>query len=146
MQTFLPYADFAQTASSLDQMRLGKQRVETFQIMKALLGGGGWQNHPATLMWKGYERALLSYQEAICAEWTSRGYKDTTLEKTRDLFQQHRSLADPVVMPPWHGVEAFHKSHRSNLLRKNAAFYSPKFEQDLTDDLPYYWPTKISSH
>lgn len=38
MQTFLPYADFAESASVLDQKRLGKQRVETLQIFQALTG------------------------------------------------------------------------------------------------------------
>lgn len=36
MQTFLPYPDFAESASVLDRQRLGKQRVETLQVMKAL--------------------------------------------------------------------------------------------------------------
>lgn len=38
MQTFLPYPDFQESAAVLDQVRLGKQRVETFQIMQALFG------------------------------------------------------------------------------------------------------------
>ena len=32
MQTFLPYADFKRSAESLDNKRLGKQRVEAMQI------------------------------------------------------------------------------------------------------------------
>ena len=36
MQTFLPYADFAESARALDQKRLGKQRVEVIQIVRAL--------------------------------------------------------------------------------------------------------------
>lgn len=36
MQTFLPYADFAECARVLDDKRLGKQRVECLQILKAL--------------------------------------------------------------------------------------------------------------
>jgi len=35
MQTFLPYPDFLQSLQSLDNKRLGKQRVETFQILNA---------------------------------------------------------------------------------------------------------------
>lgn len=37
MQTFLPYPDFDKSAQSLDMMRLGKQRVETFQILQKLV-------------------------------------------------------------------------------------------------------------
>lgn len=36
MQTFLPYESFAFSAEVLDNKRLGKQRVEAFQILKAL--------------------------------------------------------------------------------------------------------------
>ena len=37
MQTFLPYADYAASAKVLDRMRLGKQRVETLQILQTLV-------------------------------------------------------------------------------------------------------------
>ena len=48
MQTFLPYPSFAASASVLDSPRLGKQRVETLQIARALLVPTyGWQRHPA---------------------------------------------------------------------------------------------------
>jgi hypothetical protein len=44
VQTFLPYPDFRRTAEVLDSPRLGKQRVETLQILRALelpeYGGG----------------------------------------------------------------------------------------------------------
>ena len=74
MQTFLPYPDFAESASVLDRQRLGKQRVETLQVMKALtVPGYGWQQHPVVKMWIGYERTLLDYQDAFCAEWVGRG-------------------------------------------------------------------------
>jgi hypothetical protein len=36
MQTFLPYPDYKLSASVMDMRRLGKQRVETWQIIKAL--------------------------------------------------------------------------------------------------------------
>src|SRR3954467_500955 len=54
MQTFLPVADFAGSARLLDTPRLGKQRVETLQILRAIeLPDYGWANHPAVLMWRG---------------------------------------------------------------------------------------------
>jgi hypothetical protein len=61
MQTFLPYKDFKKSAKVLDNKRLGKQRVEAFQILNILLGRTktkGWRNHPAVLMWKGHSNAL----------------------------------------------------------------------------------------
>ena len=36
MQTFLPYPNFADSLDCLDYRRLGKQRVEAFQIINAL--------------------------------------------------------------------------------------------------------------
>ena len=89
MQTFLPYPDFEQSAAVLDRARLGKQRVETMQLMNAMLrqylgeSVSGWINHPAKRMWDGYAWALLQYQIAVISEWVRvRGYKDTCMQKT----------------------------------------------------------------
>jgi hypothetical protein len=139
MQTFLPYQNFSESAKCLDRQRLGKQRVENLQILKALNDPDyGWQNHPAVKMWRGRRGALLMYQEAICFEWTSRGYKDTCLEKSKNLV---------VDIPPsewfapfWLGNYDLHKSHRSNLLRKDPDHYVTIFESGLSDTLEYVWP------
>ena len=67
MQTFLPYADFKETAKCLDMKRLGKMRVEAMQILMVLTGlnkGKAWTNHPAVKMWRGYEAALAEYSYA----------------------------------------------------------------------------------
>src|SRR3712207_9547123 len=54
MQTFLPVADFTETARLLDNPRLGKQRVECLQVLRALeLPDYGWANHPVVTMWRG---------------------------------------------------------------------------------------------
>lgn len=135
MQTFLPFPDFVKSAEVLDTLRLGKQRVETLQILNGLLGSGGWTRHPASRMWKGHEGALLAYQEAICLEWAKRGGKDTCFEKSKALAGNI-----PLSVPPWWGREVLHRSHRSNLLRKLPEHYGPYFEEDLPADLPYHWP------
>lgn len=143
MQTFLPYPSFAQSVKVLDRQRLGKQRVETLQIMASLVHSTGWVHHPATKMWAGYEWALLQYQEATVSEWLSRGYKDTCLEKTHELYH---SFASPYIcgerFPYWLGDVEFHLSHQSNLIRKNFKHYGPLFPR-VPDDLPYIWPTPI---
>ena len=60
MQTFLPFSDFEKSAKALDYRRLGKQRIEAYQIWKVLTGQTtAWKNHPAVKMWQGYEQALL---------------------------------------------------------------------------------------
>jgi hypothetical protein len=135
MQTFLPYPDFKESVRVLDYRRLGKQRVETFQVLNILLDrtpSKGWRNHPVTLMWTGYESALQLYQNYTIQEWISRGYKNTMLLEEIDI--------DSVVMPSWFGLEEFHRSHRSNLLRKDYEYYSQYFDED--PNLPYYWPAK----
>lgn len=139
MQTFLAYPDFEESAFVLDTKRLGKQRVETLQIMSALLTGKGWINHPATKMWAGFEYSLLQYQEAVCDEWTRQGgYKDTCLEKTRKLYHEYKG-DDRGYDPWWLGDESLHLSHQSNLIRKDPKYYSLLFV-GVPVDLPYYWP------
>jgi hypothetical protein len=135
MQTFLPYADLQESVRVLDYRRLGKQRVETFQVLNILLDRTptkGWRNHPVTVMWTGYESALQLYQNYTIQEWISRGYKNTMLLEDFDM--------NSVVMPHWFGLEVFHRSHRSNLLRKDYEYYSQYFDED--PNLPYYWPAK----
>ena len=137
MQTFLPFADFSLSAQSLDYRRLGKQRVECKQILLALdKTSGGWVNHPAVRMWRGHEAALIFYGMAVCEAWIARGYRDTLW----DWFQQQYDERLPEHSSPrWLGDEAFHLSHQSNLVRKDAAFYAPVFP-GVPDDLPYVWP------
>lgn len=197
MQTFLPYSDFARSAASLDMMRLGKQRVETFQVLQKLLNERlitgvkawtgrerrismsdagtpedeivwrieyplvkfeydrsewtrepittkGWDHHPAKVMWEGHELSLLEYQKATCDEWVKRGYVDTTWEKSELLLEPHKerllSLGADAA-PSWLGDERLHKSHRSNLVRKDPLFYKKMFP-DVDGSLEYFWPSK----
>jgi hypothetical protein len=82
MQTFLPYPDFVACAHVLDSRRLGKQRVEALQILRALLVPEyGWRHHPTVLMWKGYPEALGRYGLEVCREWRARGFADTCQPK-----------------------------------------------------------------
>lgn len=137
MQTFLPYASFVESAKVLDRQRLGKQRVEAWQILNALRGESkGWVNHPATRMWDGHEAALALYGVTVCYEWTRRGYRDTMSER----FLPFVGSLFPVA-PSWIGDEGFHLSHRSNLIRKMPEHYGSIWP-DVTPDMPYVWPTQ----
>lgn len=129
MQTFLPYSDFYQSAQVLDYRRLGKQRVEARQILKALQIGGGWSHHSAVSMWRGHECALIQYGNIMIIEWVDRGYRNT---------MELLPFENPI-MPPWMGLEVFHASHRSNLLRKNSEWYG-QFGWTEGTDLEYVWP------
>ncbi|GAB1819135.1 MSMEG_6728 family protein [Herbidospora sp. RD11066] len=149
MQTFLPYADFTATARVLDDRRLGKQRVEAIQVLRATsIDDYGWRHHPAAKMWRGYEEALVRYGLEICAQWCSTGRADTCAATLREDLGRLKSitkirtqaaLAKAGRLPPWLGDPAFHLSHRSALLRKEPEFYRPLFG-DEPDDLPYVWP------
>lgn len=137
MQTFLPYPSFTESAACLDMQRLGKQRVEAWQIYRALTDHRyGWQNHPAVNMWRGYESALLQYGIVICLEWQSRSYNDTMLDRFVAAFGEY----DSTLFPPWLGDVRFHLSHQSALVRKKPAHYRVFFP-DVPTDLPYVWPT-----
>lgn len=145
MQTFLPYPDFAATAAVLDPRRLGKQRVEALQVLRAItVPGYGWRHHPAATMWAGYEEALVRYGLEICDAWRAGGRADSVAGTLRaELGRVARGQADlssARELPPWLGWEPLHRSHRSALLRKDPGYYRPRFGGDLPDDLPYVWP------
>lgn len=142
MQTFLPYEDFSKTAKVLDMRRLGKQRVETLQILQTLKNPikTRWYSHPATQMWKGFEGTLVKYGMTICREWISRGYKDTCLSKI-EMFSTKE------VTPLWLGIDKFHSIHRGILLDKNFEWYKQFNWSDprlfkVNESYPYFWPTK----
>jgi hypothetical protein len=150
VQTFLPYADFERSARTLDLRRLGKQRVETIQVVRALTRPGyGWANHPAVLMWKGFEEALGRYGFTCCEVWTELGFGDTcALTIATDLsaagvctVRTQSQLAAARALPTWLGDEAMHRSHQSALLRKDPQHYRPLFP-GTPDDLPYVWPVR----
>src|SRR5215210_4461763 len=110
MQTFVPYSDFESSARALDTKRLGKQRVEVIQIVRALtVPGYAWSAHPAVLMWKGYEEALGRYGLTACDVWTERGFADTcAVTIAADLatagvmnIRSYRHLAEAEALPPW---------------------------------------------
>jgi hypothetical protein len=151
MQTFLPYPDYARCAAVLDLRRLGKQRVEALQILRAItVPNYGWRHHPAAKMWKGYEEALGAYGVAICREWCRRGHADTCDVKIRaelaalgiTMVREQLELKEAGELPPWLGDEAFHRSHRSSLLNKDPEWYRDVFT-DVPPDLPYVWPSKL---
>jgi hypothetical protein len=166
MNTFLPYPEFQKSAQCLDCKRLGKQRVETWQIYNTLKQGKykpckcgcsevfnehcvgcseqvkktPWYNHPIVKMWEGYKQCLLQYGIAICNEWIKRGYKDTLLTRFEQAFIESGFLQQThsIKSPNWLGNKEFHASHRSNLLRKNKDWYS-LFGWKESDNLPYIW-------
>jgi pyrimidine dimer DNA glycosylase len=145
MQTFLPYPSFLASAQALDRQRLGKQRVETLQILRALeLPDYGWQNHPAVRMWRGRTPALVRYGLDCVRVWTSRGHGDSTAEQIAEFAPwigelSQDDLRREFLLPTWLGNERLHRSHRSQLIGKDAEFYRPLFPET-PEGLDYFWP------
>lgn len=137
MQTFLPYSDFRESLESLDNKRLGKQRVEAYQIISAITGRTrkdgkpykGWVNHPCSVMWRDYVNALKLYYNDCIDVWKERGFKNT---------MKYEHIEGEFVLPKWLGNEKFHSSHRANLLRKDENFYS-QFKWAESPEDPYLW-------
>jgi hypothetical protein len=140
MQTFLPYPDITMSMLSLDNKRLGKQRVETHQILNVLLGRPkldgtpykGWLNHPCSVMWKNYVPFLKFYFNASLTEWRRRGFENNMV---------YEDIKESIIVPKWFGFEDFHSSHRANLLKKEPEFYNKYGWQENPQD-PYVWLDK----
>ena len=102
LNTFLPYPEFERSVECLDNRRLGKQRVEAWQILRVVqaspvpVTGTAWANSPAVRMWRGFPDALAVYYNACLDEWGRRGFKNVLLQPL-----ELQSL--PAAMPPWLG-------------------------------------------
>lgn len=140
-------------------------RLTIFKDGKWLVRGDaksvGWKNHPASKMWRGFEPALAAYTLDICDEWVERGYNDEiefrVYSLTMDCFENppkesgFETFRGPeikhsitwmksVPLPGWFGDVDFHRSHRSNLIRKLPSHYRNDLGWTDPDNLPYIWP------
>lgn len=139
MQTFLPYRSFARSARVLDDKRLGKQRVETLQLLNTLTGKRkGWRNHPAARMWRGHEDMLILYGLVVTREWKRRGFKDTCFEKI-GAFIEPPGRKLKRSRPAWFDDPKVQEAHRAALVRKLPAHYR-RFFPDVDETIPNYWP------
>lgn len=164
MQTFVPFSDVYESARVLDLKRLGKQRVETLQIVLGVLRinldgtpktGRTWGDHTVGKMWAKNLHGLLVYQDAIVSEWREHSFKDTCWVKTKVAMHRAGVLhpdIDPLStdmlpvwvqqehpMPDWWGREDIHSSHRAALLSKNPEYYG-QFGWKEAPVYNYVWP------
>lgn len=139
--TFLPFPDFEQSLQSLDDRRLGKQRVEAKQMYDALTNPNskGWKNHPAALMWKGHEDLLAMYYNKCLDVWISRG-------KNNNMSYLSFDIEKTTNKPVWLGWFAFHQSHMAALLRKDPIHYETQFGLLVGPyrEYGYIWPTHVN--
>lgn len=152
MQTFVPFDNFEDSASVLDNKRLNKQLLEGRQIYKILASNqlkGAWVNHPAVKMWRGFDNALFEYLRVIKDECL---YRNIQTEKNWNaLTEMHDGnwyRGNNIVMPNWWGNDKVHESHRNNLYVKDPTHYDMFVNdqrQTCCDRCNYFWPThKIS--
>ncbi|CAG9334857.1 unnamed protein product [Blepharisma stoltei] len=138
--TFLPYPNIKKSVKALDDQRLGKQRVEAFNILNAINGTKkGWRKHPATLMWKGFELCLKLYYNECISEWVGRGKNNN--------MTYYEINENEVIYPWWWGWEIFHQSHKCSLIRKAPWFYEEKFRDEIQPfmlEYGYIWPSKFT--
>lgn len=147
--------------SSLDTPRMGKQRVEAFQIIKALESPPGtnkWQNHPTSRMWKNHVMPLKIYYNACLKEWERRGYRndilvpypvedgytivDFTGLSLSEVVLRVKTIG-PKTFPWWVGFEPFYLGNRAALIRKNPQHYLSLFSEPRILPylrLGYLWP------
>ena len=128
----MPLPNYLESMRCLDKSRLGNQVWrEGITLIR-----GKWPNHPASKMWRGHEYHLGLYLLAGCDVLQERGKDYPHLrKKIKAEMKKHKNTGPP----PWLGNDAFHASHRSNLLRKDAVWYG-QFGWKEPADLPYVWP------
>jgi hypothetical protein len=142
--TFVISSHTKVTARTLDDRRLGKQRVEAAQIISILEnknGKVGFKQHPMVKCWEGYILALKDYCNIMIEEWILRG-KNNTMEYY-DI-----PTDETVQYPPWYYNEKVHHSHMARLLQKDPTYYKdiPLLKNCPLECLEYgyIWPNKWS--
>jgi hypothetical protein len=143
MQTFLPYENLIDSLNCLDYRRLGKQRLETREIiginliklypnkyntenLSSVINEKRLKNHinhPCVKMWEKHLNILCTYGTLNCYIWIKKGYKDNQLPVFNKLSQL-KEVINSKKYPLFLGNENFHSSHRAALLYKNYEFYS----------------------
>lgn len=144
MMTFRPYANHQQSAKVLDYRRLGKQRVEAYQIMSAMMAQatgeqGGWTNHPIVLMWAGRRNPyldhhcgqmhlddLIKYYYSMATEWERRGYNHSMDYKVLPFQLMTSKFGDKLAYLADHPLPWGPKNelqHKHILLRKDPEHY-----------------------
>jgi hypothetical protein len=134
VNTFVPSSCVRECAKALDWRRLGKQRVEAYQIWRVVTGKTkGWRHHPAVKAWEGYPCALAMYCNTMIQEWIDRGYNNNM------QFLPH---CDQPAFPWWWGWEPVHKSHQAALNRKLSSYYH--YNAGEWEKWGYVWPSKVT--
>eukprot|EP01120_Amphizonella_sp_Union-15-10_P002942 TRINITY_DN13238_c0_g1_i1.p1 TRINITY_DN13238_c0_g1~~TRINITY_DN13238_c0_g1_i1.p1 ORF type:complete len:244 (-),score=41.43 TRINITY_DN13238_c0_g1_i1:77-808(-) len=164
MQIFLPFADFIKSLNALDNQRLGKQRIEAYQIWLAINGlyKKSWGRHPLIRMWKDHEVALRYYICKCVEIFGSRKTKDgkrffanTKMLENIEKYDLTVKPDEKIIYPSFIGMDEFHDSHKAMLYHKGqeavkiAALKGKELEnpyecfKDYAHITRYYWPVRL---
>jgi Pyrimidine dimer DNA glycosylase len=155
MQTFLPYPALRDSLDALDNKRLNKQILETYQILNILSGqskSNAWRNHPAVLMWEDAENELWRYGMTAIKLADMRGIKTINNLANMKALAKKASLNWGDEEPAWRKnptvINRVNTTHKANLYRKDPIYYAEyasaindKYNQPCCDGCLYYWPT-----
>jgi len=88
MNLFMPYYSIAASVRSLDDVRLNKQILECYQILRVALGESeGYKNHPIVKHYSQYPGFVARYGWQCCGEYNFRTNKH---HKYEDYFYKTR--------------------------------------------------------
>jgi hypothetical protein len=155
MQTFLPYPAMRDSLDALDNKRLNKQILETYQILNVLSGqskSGAWRNHPAVLMWEGAESELWRYGMTAISLADMRGIKTENNLANMDALAAKASTYWGNDEPMWRinptVIKRVNTTHKANLYRKDPEYYAEyasavndEYNQPCCEGCLYFWPT-----
>lgn len=162
VNTFITSSSLQECAENLDYKRLGKQRVEAYQlinVIEAMEQGKtlkiGWKNHPATKMWVGHLIPLKIYFNHMVREWVKRGYTNTMAlydvneeeykiipSKFNGKKAIYKGQFNEKTFPWWFTFEPLVMSHKASLYRKYPEYYEKFNDAKLKPYLTkgYVWP------
>ena len=155
MQTFLPFPAKRDSLDVLDNKRLNKQILETYQILKVLSGqssSNAWRNHPAVLMWEGAESELWRYGQTAIVLAQMRGIKTDKNDENFKTLAKIAALGWEDNTPIWAKnpttIKRVNATHKANLYRKDPIYYAEfadavndPYNEPCCDRCQYYWPT-----
>lgn len=118
--TWLPYADFAKTASELPDIELVSSVSDAQVVYNTILikeqhdylhtGTMANATDPCVLMWQGYLPALMIYHNTLAMQVLMRNLPYTFL-----MLYLDKEMHSEIRMPKWLGDTLFHISHYNSL-------------------------------
>lgn len=138
MQVFIVGSPL-ETAMALDKRRLNKQIIECGQILDALKGAKAWRNHPCVLQYRGYEKWLTAYLNALIH------YRRYAVGLRDANYLGAASIQDIVakdLTPPFHTKEYYDQMKR-RLYTKDPEHYKQWAHLGISDE-NWYWSNELN--